>query len=516
MPAAVGALGSLAGGLAAKAIMGTPPTAQPDTSIPGVTSATIKKGYKGGQGISVAQIDPTNAINYFKQAAATSKDYYTQGLDMYGASIAQAIGTINNNYAQANYKLAGTAQAGQDALNRELQWMGLPAMSQSAGIGDALANIGDFPELQKQLTAAEQLTDPNQRAAAKQQILNALQSAKIGQVQSAAAPGAPPDKPVYDVKKGAQDPNYNAQYYAQYNQWLKDIGYTGSVPTGFNGGANLTNEQQKQVDQLAANAKAKYQTDMANYQQQQQADQLKAAQNAIHDSSIDNIYNQFDRAYGTEAPQTISPGDVKAQLEATPGYQFTFDQGSQAIQRSALAHGNLMSGNTAMALTQFGQQLGDTTFQQALSNLASIATQGLPAQGQIASNYVNEGKDLSSLYTMAGGAAMQTYGNIGNQYANSLNNAGEATYNATAANVAAQNAALTAYQAQQGQMAQQAIASGPAYMNAQTLQNQQNYQVFQNQQAGNTFAGGGGGYNILPVGGVSNPGNPVSLSGLNL
>jgi hypothetical protein len=57
-----------------------------------------------------------------------------------------------------------------------------------------------------------------------------------------------------------------------------------------------------------------------------------------------------------------------AQAEATPGYQFNLQQGTQAIADQASATGNLLSGTTGTALEQYGQGLAQTTYQQAFNN----------------------------------------------------------------------------------------------------------------------------------------------------
>src|SRR5580698_184113 len=53
-----------------------------------------------------------------------------------------------------------------------------------------------------------------------------------------------------------------------------------------------------------------------------------------------------------------------AQAEATPGYQFNLRQGTQAIGEQAASTGNLLSGNTGVALQKYGQGLATTTYQQ--------------------------------------------------------------------------------------------------------------------------------------------------------
>jgi len=57
-----------------------------------------------------------------------------------------------------------------------------------------------------------------------------------------------------------------------------------------------------------------------------------------------------------------------AEAEATPGYQFNLESGTNALEKGAAARGNLLSGTEGTALEQYGQGLGTTTYQQAYQN----------------------------------------------------------------------------------------------------------------------------------------------------
>ena len=57
-----------------------------------------------------------------------------------------------------------------------------------------------------------------------------------------------------------------------------------------------------------------------------------------------------------------------AEAEQTPGFQFNLEQGSRAIAQNAAATGNLMSGNTGVALEKYGQNLAEGTYQQDYQN----------------------------------------------------------------------------------------------------------------------------------------------------
>lgn len=69
-------------------------------------------------------------------------------------------------------------------------------------------------------------------------------------------------------------------------------------------------------------------------------------------------------------------------VSSLPGYQFQMDQGTKALDHSAVANGNLFSGAQGKALDTFGQNLANTTYNQQLQNLLGVSNQGLGAQGQ--------------------------------------------------------------------------------------------------------------------------------------
>lgn len=82
------------------------------------------------------------------------------------------------------------------------------------------------------------------------------------------------------------------------------------------------------------------------------------------------------------------------QAEQTPGYQFTLQQGTNAIDENAAATGNLMSGTTGTALENYGEGLASTTYQQDFQNalntymtnygaLSGAAGLGLSSTGQL-------------------------------------------------------------------------------------------------------------------------------------
>lgn len=100
-----------------------------------------------------------------------------------------------------------------------------------------------------------------------------------------------------------------------------------------------------------------------------------------------------------------------AQILKDPGYQLSFDQGVEAVERSASAQGFTGSGNAAIALQRFGQSFASDYLRQQQQLLASLSgAQFNPAQamsagaGADASAFQQLGSGLASLgYTMGAG-----------------------------------------------------------------------------------------------------------------
>ena len=59
-------------------------------------------------------------------------------------------------------------------------------------------------------------------------------------------------------------------------------------------------------------------------------------------------------------------------ITSTPGYQFAYNQGLEAVNRTAAAKGQLGSGNRLYDLTKFGQGLASQTYNNTVSQLGNF------------------------------------------------------------------------------------------------------------------------------------------------
>ena len=115
--------------------------------------------------------------------------------------------------------------------------------------------------------------------------------------------------------------------------------------------------------------------------------------------------------------QPTQPGGQPGNFDAfftSPDYQFRFDQGLQALDRSAAARGRLYSGAQIKAATNYGQQAGSQEFGNYFNRLSSLAGIGQTATnqlGQYGQNYANQ---VGQNYMNAGNAQASAYMNRGN------------------------------------------------------------------------------------------------------
>ena len=168
---------------------------------------------------------------------------------------------------------------------------------------------------------------------------------------------------------------------------------------------------------------------------------------------LQNVSNQFSAGYGNNPQSAWSPEVIQSKLEATPGYQFRMNQGMKAIERTAAAKGNLLSGNTLAAAQEYGQGLASQEYQNHINRLQNTVATQAPGINQQAGLLQGAGNQISQTGQQIGAASGDIYKGIAG--------AGQ-----QAANLGGQG--LLQSSALQGQMSNQASQA-----NAQMLQ--QNY-----------------------------------------
>jgi hypothetical protein len=120
------------------------------------------------------------------------------------------------------------------------------------------------------------------------------------------------------------------------------------------------------------------------------------------------------------------------QFQADPGYGFRLSEGQKALERSAAARGNLLSGGTGKALTRYGQEMGSQEYMNAfnryqaernarLNPLQSLAGVGQTSTQQLAGQAGQLGANLSESIGAAGQARASGYMGTANAIGGGLN-----------------------------------------------------------------------------------------------
>ena len=197
----------------------------------------------------------------------------------------------------------------------------------------------------------------------------------------------------------------------------------------------------------AAKSAAQLQSDEAAnslaFQERQYADTQanQAPWLAAGKEALGNLTSQFGNG-GPQWDQTFTaPTNVTEQND--PGYQFRLQQGEAALQNSAAARGNLLTGGTAKSVNNYAQDYASNEY----SNVYNRAL------GQYQQNYNQFQQAQNNMFNREGAIA-----GVGQTAANTLSQAGQAASN----NVANINLTSGAQQGQQINNAAAATASGYA------------------------------------------------------
>lgn len=136
-------------------------------------------------------------------------------------------------------------------------------------------------------------------------------------------------------------------------------------------------------------------TSAAITQQQKGLDQqatLSAPYRALGESAVPQLQSLLG----------IGGADPTQALRATPGYNFTLNQGLDATKNAASASGMLLSGNTLEGLDKFSTGLADQTYQQAVANTMGVVDLGQAAAAGQAANIGAASNNISNLISNQG------------------------------------------------------------------------------------------------------------------
>lgn len=138
-------------------------------------------------------------------------------------------------------------------------------------------------------------------------------------------------------------------------------------------------------------------------------------------SNYGNAYGLFKDLMTSYAPGAQAYGDAvgangaegtaraRANFQADPGYNFTMDQGLQALQRTHAAAGNLSSGNADADTLKFATGLADQGYDKYVSRFLPYLTGQGSATTGAAGVLTGQGNQLNQSYQGQGTAANANY-----------------------------------------------------------------------------------------------------------
>lgn len=146
--------------------------------------------------------------------------------------------------------------------------------------------------------------------------------------------------------------------------------------------------------------------------------QQRAASSAIeqtqmnYDRTQQDLQPYIDAGKGAIAKmQSLNSGDFSS-FKQSPDYQFRFDQGLQALDRSAAARGSLFSGGHSADLIGYGQGMASQSYNDFYNRLAALSQGGQGAAANLGSvgtgNAASIGGYLQNAATAQGNAAINS------------------------------------------------------------------------------------------------------------
>ena len=110
-------------------------------------------------------------------------------------------------------------------------------------------------------------------------------------------------------------------------------------------------------------------------------------------------------------------------LTSQPGYQFQFDTGRKALERSKAANGDWLSGDTGIALNKYGQDLASNYWDKMWNQYGDLAGDGREATGTTVNVAGNYGNNATGNIQTAGQARATGYRQAGNAWGGFWNDA---------------------------------------------------------------------------------------------
>lgn len=349
----------------------------------------------GGGSVSAPTIDTAAFTSAFLSGAEAIESQFPNALVKAEIGLGLGQRELIDSFTQSNIlslPFSETALAATDELR---SFLGLAPTSKTAGLHQELTAVADqfrtapfsqvssfnnvaglIDNLSTRLELAENSPNLAERSSVKTEILQEFQDIQEGikhdmNVWFNANTGQSPDFQQIDIQPAR----------------LAGI-------TGLDRAAAKYGEQQLQAGNLTSQDAMDREKVVAG---------LDFLESAVPD--LTNLATKFDAGFSEEPLQAKSSEEITAELENLPEFQFQFEQGQKALERSQAAKGELSSGRALQEATEFGQDLAQNVYQGHLSRLAGLAGMNLPVAQQGIASAQQQGQAL--FQSAAAGGSLQ-------------------------------------------------------------------------------------------------------------
>ncbi len=223
---------------------------------------------------------------------------------------------------------------------------------------------------------------------------------------------------------------------------ISSHGANEAAKTQANAATSAEQLQAEEQDKALAFEKQQWETNQANL-----APWLSAGRSSL--TNLEALLgiggNRGTPGYGSLAAPFVPPTLQDAENE--PGYQFARDQGEQAMENSAAAKGNLISGNTQEALDKWASQFAESNYTNVYDRAFNTFETNQATKYNRLAALAGLGQTTATTLGTEGNQTGSTIANIdltgGAQIGQDIQNAGAATASGYAAGANAWGGALS-------------------------------------------------------------------------
>lgn len=423
--------------------------------------------------VTAPEIDPTEAIEAFMNAADYVEAFFPVAIKNYQQQIAYATALASEQFERGHFEAAPFVDTAKVATDELRQFLGLAPISYTKGLSDVVRDVnrlfrlpygGGAPGITTTIEDAANLMykaerglTTEERVGYKNQALDLLDSAITGietdwYYYGSRVPEA--DRTAGEVIQQKLEGGMTGPFNIQWdnNENYQDRGtYGGSTYLAV--ATDQMRDAQRNAGTYSGSEPDTWRAEAARQIAENRVSNLLRDSEEAY-SRLKEYKTQFETEFSDDPLVAYTSEEIADKLVNLPEYQFQFNQGSKALERTQAARGVLQSGNALVEAEEFGQGLAERTYQTHLQQLSSLAGLNLPLVSQDIGNLNNQGLFYANQQNMSAAQGYQNAVDIARSRESAFIRKGQTLFDAASLNaqmnlqaqIANQQAALTAAQ----------------------------------------------------------------------